>query len=316
MKKTGQRAGRWPTGGPRTVARSSDDRAAYNRERMRLFAIAAVLSLSCSATGPESPEVAMAEVEGVELLAIGSQGPPPLTLVVSEHQIVLMRGTSLTLDPQLELARVNPRQVDEHLITDLHEALSAWREQPDMLTRTLADSEFTRQRPDALVILDPEVKTSLLIDVIYTCGRAELDFYEFAVATPGGPRALLVVPPRFCSTYSRHAKRCIRPQFLLGSDGVFATTTHSDSDGCASTTAEDVQPLIGSDGGCPVRRDDFATLGALLDALPGPACRTARFSAEGDVEWAELAKLAAWLDGERQFLLELASGEQMAKCVE
>jgi hypothetical protein len=300
-----------------TVASNRDDRSAYNRERMqRLCAIAVVLSLSCTATGPDHPEAAMAEVGGAELVPIGSQGSAPLTLVVTEHEIVLMRGTELTLDPQRELARVNPRLVDEHLIAELHEAITASREQPDMFTRMLVDSEFDPQRPDALVIVDPEVKMSLLIDVLYTCVRAELDFYEFAVATSLGPRALLMVPPRFCG--ARPAPEpCIRPQFLLSSEGVFATTTRAYSDGCEAMTGESaVHPLVGADGVCPVRRDDFVALDALLEGISGPACRTARVSAEGDVEWADLARLAAWLDGERNFLLEIASGEQMAKCAE
>lgn len=221
----------------------------------------------------------------------------PVTLWVTPHEVIVLRGAATTLDRSRILGRFDPSSATEHLVPALHERL----------LEVLAHEETRASRwPDvALVVLDGSATMGTLVDVLYTSGRAGMAAYEFAVDTDEGPRGLSVVPPRTCERHGAAGDACVRPQILFAADGMLLSAEFIGDDGCplppAVTWVWRGRNLTGPEGACPTAWDPAATaIPWLLDELPalGPVCRHALVSAELDVPWSRLAPAFARLHAE------------------
>jgi hypothetical protein len=250
-----------------------------------------LLCLACvgcsAAKQPEEvPEFARARVEVAGLAALEADRHG-LTIAVSPTEVVLLDGATLYADPTLELVRADPRRAEAHRIVALHDAM-------------LAKVEANPALETALLIVDPQVETGVLIDVLYTAGKAGMTSYGFAVSTDEGPRVLTIRAPRACEPGSGGFE-CLRPVFMLARDGVFPRVSPAQRDLACSLAGPRRRGLSDQEGRCPLPRGDFDAMAALLDALPrmADACPTATITAENDIAWAELAELAAWLQGPR-----------------
>jgi acyl carrier protein len=281
-----------------------------------------LLALSHCVGSGSSPQVAdrvpdnasappLAVVEGANLRSAGSLA---MTLVVSETEVVLLRGDSLSLAEDAIVLRADPREADDHLVPELKEGIEKLIGELDEVTQP--------SPPTALVAVAPTVEMALLVDVLFTAGQAGVSAYAFAVSTSQGPRALGVKPPRACTEPTGSADACVLPQLSVASDGVFVSARLVDRTSGCDAFGDRSPPwsgrvLLPAGGSCPsAAKNDLAAVRSLIDDLAklGPPCPYAWFSAENDVPWSDLAAMGAWLEGVLDYSPLVIAAEATTDC--
>lgn len=221
------------------------------------------------------------EIDDQQLVTVANPLAPvpqgPAVYVTTEHITVNARKVAMVKDGKLD-----PSVMQGHLIGPLFDALA---EEADK-AKQMAKAASTEWASTLVVVADKRINQDLLIDVMYSAGRAEFSRHAFVAQTaPYEQGVLIVEAPRVSA----------KPEAALPVEFV----VHAAADGfhvqASNAKKEDKTHIpMGADG-----KPDFAALTTAAEAFKktNATADGARMYADGPITFDVVAQTLATLEG-------------------